>query len=156
MNHGVIEDQGPPERIYLRPRSVFAAGFMGEINMIDGTVEALETESVSVVTPLGRCGLPAASFAAFSPAVGQAVKLGIRPEHIRPNLDPGMALDLGQAEIVDEAFFGTHHRCHLALRSNPERTFTAHLPQAAGIKVGDLVPLRVAAASVVVLADRED
>jgi hypothetical protein len=44
------------------------------------------------------------------------------------------------------------HRCHLRLRPDPERVFTAHLPQAAGISVGDVVALRVASASVIVLA----
>jgi spermidine/putrescine transport system ATP-binding protein len=152
MNHGVIEDQGPPERVYLRPRSAFAAGFMGEINLLGGTVEAADGESVTVATPLGRFALPASSFGALSPVAGLALKLGIRPEHIRPDLDPKDALDLGQAEIADESFFGTHHRCRLALRADQSRVFTAHLPQAAGIAVGDQVPLRVAPASVVVLA----
>ncbi|MGF1608873.1 MAG: ABC transporter ATP-binding protein [Kiloniellales bacterium] len=152
MNHGVIEDYGPPERVYLRPRSAFAAGFMGEINMLDGSVEAVGDEAVTVATPLGRLALPAASFGGLAPTLGLAVKLGVRPEHIRPDLDPAGALDLGQAEIADEAFFGTHHRCHLRLQSEPDCVFTAHLPQTAGIAVGDLVALRVAPGSVIVLA----
>ncbi|MFN2332698.1 MAG: ABC transporter ATP-binding protein [Halomonas sp.] len=34
MNAGRIEDQGPPDRVYRRPCSLFAANFMGEVNQI--------------------------------------------------------------------------------------------------------------------------
>jgi len=152
MNQGAIEDLGPPEAVYLRPRSLFAAGFMGEINLIGGTVEATSAAAVRIGTPLGAFDLPPAAFGMLEPTVGLKVLLGIRPEHFRPDLD-GAVLDLGQAEIADEAFFGTHHRCHLVPRSDPARVLTAHLPQTAGIAVGDVVSLRVAPASVVVLAD---
>jgi ABC-type Fe3+/spermidine/putrescine transport system ATPase subunit len=36
MNEGRIEQVGPPEDVYLRPRSRFAAGFLGAINWISG------------------------------------------------------------------------------------------------------------------------
>jgi ABC-type Fe3+/spermidine/putrescine transport system ATPase subunit len=36
MNEGRIEQVGPPEDVYLRPRSRFVAGFLGAINWISG------------------------------------------------------------------------------------------------------------------------
>src|ERR1035438_9801933 len=36
MNEGRIEQVGPPEDVYLRPRSRFVAGFLGAINWIAG------------------------------------------------------------------------------------------------------------------------
>jgi ABC-type Fe3+/spermidine/putrescine transport system ATPase subunit len=36
MNGGRIEQIGSPEEVYLRPRTRFVAGFLGEINWIDG------------------------------------------------------------------------------------------------------------------------
>ena len=41
MNEGRIEDQGPPERVYLRPKTRFAADFMGDSNFIDGRIIVL-------------------------------------------------------------------------------------------------------------------
>ncbi|MEX0697453.1 MAG: ABC transporter ATP-binding protein, partial [Dongiaceae bacterium] len=40
LNRGRIEDSGPPDRIYLRPASVFAATFMGDSNILAGRVVA--------------------------------------------------------------------------------------------------------------------
>jgi len=36
MNGGRIEQIGSPEEVYLRPRTRFVAGFLGEVNWIDG------------------------------------------------------------------------------------------------------------------------
>jgi ABC-type Fe3+/spermidine/putrescine transport system ATPase subunit len=36
MNAGRIEQVGPPEAVYLRPQTRFVAGFLGEVNWIDG------------------------------------------------------------------------------------------------------------------------
>ena len=38
LSHGRVEDHGPPERVYLRPASLFSAGFMGDSNVIEGEV----------------------------------------------------------------------------------------------------------------------
>ena len=110
MNAGRIEDKGLPQRIYLSPRSLFAAAFMGEINQIpgQGTGTALET-------PLGEL-----------PLVAQGPRtLCIRPEAIG---DSG-ELPLGPARLVDSAFFGTHHRVYFAPLRAPDLRLVAHLPQ---------------------------
>jgi len=36
MNEGRIEQIGPPEEVYARPRTKFVAGFLGAVNWIDG------------------------------------------------------------------------------------------------------------------------
>jgi ABC-type Fe3+/spermidine/putrescine transport system ATPase subunit len=36
MNAGRIEQVGPPEEVYLRPQTRFVAGFLGEVNWVDG------------------------------------------------------------------------------------------------------------------------
>ncbi len=52
MNHGRIDDQGPPERVYLKPRSRFGATFMGESTILEG-----EARGGSLETPIGRLPL---------------------------------------------------------------------------------------------------
>lgn len=46
MNKGEIEQIGAPREIYLRPRSRFAAEFLGEVNWIDGV--GIRPESVRI------------------------------------------------------------------------------------------------------------
>jgi len=39
MNQGHVEQLGPPEELYERPRTAFVAGFLGVSNLLPGTVE---------------------------------------------------------------------------------------------------------------------
>ena len=38
MNHGVIEQLGTPQEVYLHPKTVFVADFIGEANILDAEV----------------------------------------------------------------------------------------------------------------------
>jgi ABC-type Fe3+/spermidine/putrescine transport system ATPase subunit len=38
MNHGLIEQNGTPEEVYRRPESKFVASFLGQSNLIAGTI----------------------------------------------------------------------------------------------------------------------
>jgi ABC-type Fe3+/spermidine/putrescine transport system ATPase subunit len=51
MNEGRIEQVGPPEDVYLRPRSRFVAGFLGAINWISGA--GIRPEAVRLL-PAGQ------------------------------------------------------------------------------------------------------
>ncbi|WP_348637414.1 ABC transporter ATP-binding protein [Ciceribacter sp. S95] len=151
MNHGRIEDVGAPSDIYMRPRSLFAAGFMGEANFLDARIDGISGGEVRVETALGQAVLPATAFTAGQPSEGGKATLCIRPEHFRTGGEGGAAISLGSARIVDSAFFGAHLRCHL----QPERpsgvAITAHLPQTAKPQAGDLLELAVPADTIVAL-----
>ena len=139
MNGGRIEDVGEPERVYDRPATRFAAGFMGEINMIEGRGDGRVVE-----TPLGPIPAPGAE---------GAIALAVRPERFREH-GPD-AVDLGTARIVDHAFFGTHTRAHVRPDAAPDMLLVTHLSHAHGqerVRDGDTVPLRVDVASFVPLA----
>lgn len=58
MNHGKVEDVGPPEDIYLRPKTLFSANFMGDINLIPSTLAPAEPGIVKGARPenIGRAG----------------------------------------------------------------------------------------------------
>ena len=105
MNQGRIADLGPPRDVYLQPKTLFSAEFMGEINKIP--VHAGHS-------PLG----------ASVPGTGM---LCIRPEAIGPT----GSLPLGPARLLDAAFFGTHVRARYAPLARPDWVLTVHLPQTA-------------------------
>jgi spermidine/putrescine transport system ATP-binding protein len=152
MNQGRIEDIGAPADIYMRPRSLFSAGFMGEVNFIAGKVAGTDASSARVETALGSVTVPSAAFTAGAPVAGQAVTLCIRPEHFRrAEGEQTNLVSLGQARITGQAFFGTHYRCHLAPNAAPKLSLVAHMPQSAHVSEGEVVTLAVPAKDVVVL-----
>jgi len=152
MNQGRIEDFGPPSQIYMRPRSVFSAGFMGEVNFVPGIVKSTDAASAMVQTPIGAVALPAANFTVSAPGTGQSVVLCVRPEHFRAAGEAeGPVAALGEARVTGNAFFGTHYRCHLKPAGAPDLTVVVHMPQSVAVTDGQIVPLAVNLADIVAL-----
>jgi multiple sugar transport system ATP-binding protein len=82
FNAGRIEQVGSPLDLYRRPANLFVAGFMGSprMNFISATLQsASEIESV-VRLPDGTLITTAADARSLKP--GDAVTLGVRPEHL--------------------------------------------------------------------------
>ncbi len=150
MNKGRIEDVGTPASIYMRPRSLFSAGFMGEVNFLPARMRGTAGGEAEVETALGRVALPAAAFVSGVPADGRDITLCIRPEHFRSAMPDTPTVSLGRGRITGSAFFGTHHRCHVAAAG---AALTAHLPQTETPEVGAELDLRLKADSIVVLQD---
>lgn len=80
LNKGVIEQIGPPQELYLRPKNKFTANFMGETNFIEGEVRTASNGYVAVNTPIGEV-----QGVAGSPnlAAGSRVTVSVRPESVR-------------------------------------------------------------------------
>ncbi|MEL6206671.1 MAG: ABC transporter ATP-binding protein [Pseudomonadota bacterium] len=110
MNAGQIEDDGPPERVYRQPATLFAAGFMGEMNRISGEAQGGKLETAFGVVPADGAGRHV---------------LCLRPEAIGPGRT---GLQIGPAKVRDAAFFGTYIRAHLEPRAAPGLVLVAHLP----------------------------
>ena len=83
LSEGRIEDQGPPERVYLRPASRFTAGFMGDNNLIEGRVRDSGGGRVTLETPLGSFALKGEA------AEGSSAAFSLRPEHLHIAEAPG-------------------------------------------------------------------
>ena len=155
MNEGRIRDTGAPEAIYLRPRSEFSAAFMGEANLVAGTVRHIDRQAVELDTGFGNLELPADTLVHEGIRPGDRVTLCFRPEHVDPALECGSVVDLGPAVVADTAFFGTHHRVHLTPARVGGTRFIAHLPQTRTVSPGDRIQVRLNASMAVVLATEE-
>lgn len=79
MNNGVIEQIGKPTDIYKWPRTVFAARFVGNINLLHGEVVSQEKESCAVKTELGELS---GTFTGDANLMGRKVAYGVRPENV--------------------------------------------------------------------------
>ena len=127
MNHGRIEDQGAPERVYARPATRFTATFMGESTILSGT-----TANGMIDTPLGRF-----------PAASDASHVAIRPEHV--SLGGAIA-----AEVTDVVYQGAFKR--VTARANGV-DLLARLPAETRVLQGERMMLSIDAPHVIVLKD---
>jgi iron(III) transport system ATP-binding protein len=77
LKDGTLLQVGTPDDLYHRPATSFVADFIGQTNLISGTVTAAEGERIRIQTPAGE-------LAAVRPAgtLGNTVMLSIRPEAI--------------------------------------------------------------------------
>jgi iron(III) transport system ATP-binding protein len=86
MEKGRILQIGAPAEIYRRPRSRAVATFVGETNLLEGQVVAVDAGSVRVDSPVGP--LVAAPDPAFPVTPGAKVWVSIRPECVRETAAP--------------------------------------------------------------------
>ncbi|WP_322013207.1 sn-glycerol-3-phosphate ABC transporter ATP-binding protein UgpC [Paraburkholderia sp. J12] len=103
MRGGRIEQEGTPTELYRRPRTLFAAGFIGTpaMNFIDGVVER-SGEALSVRVKGEAWPLHGPRFGRLQDA--QAVRLAIRPNYVglTEGASPPGALALrGTVELVE-------------------------------------------------------
>ncbi len=152
MHQGRIEDLGPPEQVYLRPRTRFAASFVGLTNLLDGRLARIEADQLLVETALGPLVLPKQAASGALPVPGAAVCLSIRPEHLRLAAAEGGLLALGDARIAAIGFQGAHHHARLEHQGAPAFQPLALLPQTTTLAVGAVVPLAAAPGDIVLLA----
>ncbi|WP_246210637.1 ABC transporter ATP-binding protein [Nocardioides piscis] len=81
MNAGVIEQLGSPVELYERPRTTFVANFLGQSNLLRGTVHGSDATSVGIEVEGARLHAPRDADTAQGADVGE-VWVGIRPEKI--------------------------------------------------------------------------
>ncbi len=79
MNHGRIEQLGPPGEIYERPTNAFVGRFLGEANLLEGTIEQIADGEAALRTRDGtllyaRCESRAGT--------ERAASLFVRPEKL--------------------------------------------------------------------------
>ncbi|HVY16075.1 MAG TPA: ABC transporter ATP-binding protein [Rhodopila sp.] len=88
MNHGRIEQAGEPGTIYETPANAFVARFLGEANLIPGTIETTQSDEALLVTPAGlRLRAPTGDA-----RPGQPASLFIRPEKLSLTATTGNVL----------------------------------------------------------------
>ncbi len=149
MNRGRIEDIGPPTRLYERPRTRFAAQFLGESAIIEGHVAVSAEGRIAVDTPCGRLHVDGER------APGAAVALALRPEALCVGADAGRAgaQSLGRLRVSERVYQGSFMR--LAGNTDSGVRLLAKLPpQALAADAGSAgVAVAVRADGLVLLED---
>jgi putrescine transport system ATP-binding protein len=111
MNRGKLAQVGTPADIYERPNSRWVAGFVGDVNLIEGRVTAVYPSFVAVERDGMRLRV------AHAPVAPGPVTLALRPEKIRiAHSVPDGAFENGAAgTITDIGYLGTvsHYKVRL-------------------------------------------
>ena len=106
MNEGRIEQLGPPEDLYELPRTAFVANFLGQSNLLRGTVVATTANAIDVDVHGFRMRVPKERAVSHD----GAVLVGVRPEKVHLVLGDDAAPDdanvVGPGRVTDVAFTG--------------------------------------------------
>ncbi|MCB1462860.1 MAG: ABC transporter ATP-binding protein [Nitratireductor sp.] len=143
MNRGRIEQQGTPEEIYRRPRTVFAADFLGGANIVELDV------AKSSRSWRGRFAdgteIPVASAPGLEPGKH---KFMLRKEAIAFNPDKSMTAIVGTIETQN--YLGSQTRSairaggvELVAVTDSEKTVTKQRETRIGWRPEELVPLQM-------------
>ncbi|WP_119274837.1 sn-glycerol-3-phosphate import ATP-binding protein UgpC [Taklimakanibacter deserti] len=133
MNAGIAEQIDTPMNVYLRPASVFVAGFIGSPPMNILKAEAGEDGGSVTIEgariDLGHRELPA----------GRPVLFGIRPEHVAVSREDQADLVLTVAAVET---LGADALAHCRIAGTEKRgDFVVRLPGTAAIRVGERLPV---------------
>tara|TARA_R110002020_G_scaffold75315_16_gene191805 strand:- start:13332 stop:14495 length:1164 start_codon:yes stop_codon:yes gene_type:complete len=115
MDHGEVRQKGNPLEVYSRPRDLFVAGFLGDTNVLRGTVGQRDTATSN----LTRGGRTIACARGEDLAVGADAACSVRPEDII--LAPaGRSSNehvyvYGEGTVQDRIFMGSRHRMIVAV-----------------------------------------
>jgi len=107
MNKGGIEQFGPTREVYSKPRTVFVADFVGDTNIIAGTIAEIHPDAVRIEAD---GDLKLSSTPNSQSKQGARATVAIKSEKIRISRDPqGIRADnILEGEIVKEVFEGTN------------------------------------------------
>ncbi len=130
MSEGKIVQFGPPDDIYERPSSIFAAYFIGETNLLSSEVIAVEDDYVQLRSPIGN-----GDYIEFDscfkrvPEVGQKLVTSLRPEKIAISRAKPRALDdinMIKGIIEDILYLGSHTQYIVRVGNQRIRVFSQH------------------------------
>ena len=139
MNHGCIEQVGTPTEIYREPASAFVADFVGQVNVLDGTVSGQALQ-------LGDMRIPLAEIPANQHPEGP-VKVYLRPEDVLAR--PILAGDacVFQASIHEIEFLGAFCHVHVMAPAITPKPLTVYLSlnflAEQNLQAGSTIPLKL-------------
>ena len=151
MNQGRLEQVGPPDELYERPRTRFVADFLAVRNILRATVLSVAGGRVSLRTR-GGAALTAADDGGWRE--GSEVWVGLRPETLQLTADGASGVPL-RGTVEDEVYLGD--RTEWLLRVG-EDVLTVSQPARRGppLRRGDAVDVVVPAEAVLRLDDPQD
>jgi putative spermidine/putrescine transport system ATP-binding protein len=151
MNHGRVEQVGPPAAIYGAPATAFVASFIGRLNVLSATL--IDPAAGSVTLPTGSLTLGRA----LPHPAGTSLKLAVRPESLTFASASASATGEGTnrlAGTVDEVeFLGAVVLVHVKAADARLTVQALNAPGSPLPRVGEQVTVQVLPEAVLVLPE---
>ena len=140
LNGGRIEQIGAPMDLYDRPANLFVAGFIGspKMNLLKAEVAEASASGATLHTAGGD--VLRAAVDASRAQVGDAVTVGVRPEHLSLTGSDNAL----KAKVVFAETLGAATLAHLSHPASDE-TLTVQLPGEVRVKAGEALTLHAPA-----------
>jgi putative spermidine/putrescine transport system ATP-binding protein len=110
FNQGIIEQIGSPRAIYDHPATRFVAEFIGETNLLEGTVKGHQADGTTIELDLDR-HLTVPRTEAILP--GARVLVSVRPERILLGSPSVAVQNRLPTRVLDSVYQGDHLRVQL-------------------------------------------
>lgn len=104
MDKGIIVQMGQPEEIYRHPVSSYVADFIGETNLMMGTV--LQAREGDLAVDVRGNVVHSRRLIGSPPAIGTRVFVAVRPEVVVTDFSPLDGMNMLQGEVIQRTFLG--------------------------------------------------
>jgi spermidine/putrescine ABC transporter ATP-binding subunit len=104
MSEGRIRQLGTPEEIYRRPSDRFVASFVGDANVLRGTLEGVDGAQAVIALGTARIRVPSAPLRGVAPMM--PVDLFVRPEQMQ--VVEAAAASAIQGTVTTQVYQGGH------------------------------------------------
>jgi putrescine transport system ATP-binding protein len=106
MSKGRVLQVGSPEEVYEYPHNRFVADFIGNVNLLEGTLTVDEPDHCAISTKLGRVDVGHG----VSGALNMPVAVAVRPEKIEiSKVRPDVQANLFTGKVKEIAYFGSYN-----------------------------------------------
>ena len=135
LREGRVEQIGTPEEVYEHPQTLFAAGFIGQSNLLRGEVTAVQPEG-RLTLCVEDVELPALADRPF--AVGDRAVLCLRPQRVRYGFQPQHQMEL-QGVIRQKYYSGGMQHTLIALSDRLTVNAVTQASEMDQFQIGDRV-----------------
>lgn len=150
MNVGCISQVGTPREIYQYPENPFVASFMGEPNVIDGSIDTINKETglarVRIDKNLELEGRLPRDFSSYT--VGDKVACFIRPEAVLGNEQSQQRF---QVKVLETSYQGQTEHYAYELPNGHVIRAVGFNPTGRLVQVGETVTIQLPAEKIMVL-----
>jgi ABC-type Fe3+/spermidine/putrescine transport system ATPase subunit len=148
MKRGAVVEVGSPAELYYSPKNIFTENFVGETNLLEGSVVGTNGAGCAVEVKGQRIRIPASA-----KTVGQRVVVAVRPEFV-PLVPAKAEGDEWKGRIKEVAFLGSISRYVVEVGNGLD--IIAHIPTIAErreFQVGDDVNVQLGSGEHTLLFD---
>lgn len=145
IDKGIIQQNDTPQNIYRNPNTVFAADFIGESNIITGTIKSIKNKQ-TIIEIID--GIKFTTTFSEIDKVGDKINILVRPENIKISKNPlkdsikGVIKDVVYDGAVTKLFIDTEGELDLKVNTNGNVDFEEEEEVYVKLEDDDIVPIR--------------